>query len=225
MNIQAKLLCAVAMSGFAAFALSVPAQALTRRNAAPNTRLPRPPGRSAGRSGNDSAVRPNAAPTPRPPRPPLPYCAAPAPAAKEAKKEAAPAAARVAGRTAVYPNAASIRNTPRRVPARRGCTPCRSVQRHAQQRQWRPEVDHKRAAATANAPRSGRARPEAILPGAAGDTPAAPEYPSFAHDLVAKPHTPWRIMRRLRSAFRPTWRSVARACAGRVRETAGSGRR
>ena len=64
MTIQAKLLCAVAVSGFAAFAATAPAQALTRRNAVRNIRPPRPPARSTARSGTISA-KPNAVRTRR----------------------------------------------------------------------------------------------------------------------------------------------------------------
>ena len=108
MKIQAKLLCAVAVSGFAAFAAiragaGADRAGMQREISGRQDRR----ARSAARSGTTSA-RPNAAPTPRPPRPPLlPAAAAPAPAApKEAKKEAAPAAApALPAGPAVYPNA------------------------------------------------------------------------------------------------------------------------
>jgi hypothetical protein len=90
MTIQAKLLCAVAVSGFAAFAATAPAQALTTQECSAKYQAAKSAGTLAGQKWNDfrkaqcgADATPAAAPA-----------AAPAPAApKEAKKEAAPAAA------------------------------------------------------------------------------------------------------------------------------------
>jgi hypothetical protein len=105
MTIQAKILCAMAVSGFAAFAAMSPAQALTTQECSAKYQAAKAAGTLAGQKWNDfrkaqcgadAAAAPAAAPAP-----------APAPAApKEAKKEAAPAAApAVPSGPAVFPSA------------------------------------------------------------------------------------------------------------------------
>ncbi|MFL6840216.1 MAG: hypothetical protein ACJ8FZ_23325 [Bradyrhizobium sp.] len=104
MNIQAKLLCAVAVSAFAALAASAPAQALTTQECSAKYQAAKTAGTLGGQKWNDfrkaqcgAEATPAAAPS----------AVAPAPAApKQAKKEAAPAAAPAApSGPAVYPNA------------------------------------------------------------------------------------------------------------------------
>ena len=105
MTIQAKLLCAAAVTGFAAFVAIAPAQALTAQECSAKYQAAKKDGTLAGQKWNDfrkaqcgADATPAAAPT----------AAAPAPAApkKEAKKEAAPAAAPAApAGPAVFPNA------------------------------------------------------------------------------------------------------------------------
>jgi hypothetical protein len=93
MTIQAKLLCAVAVTGFAALSAVAPAQALTTQECSAKYQAAKAAGTLAGQKWNDfrkaqcgADATPVAAPLIPPP--------APAPAApKEAKKEAAPAAA------------------------------------------------------------------------------------------------------------------------------------
>src|ERR1700681_408324 len=89
MTIQAKLLCAVALTGFAALAAAAPAQALTTQECSAKYQAAKAAGTLGGqrwsdfRNANcaaDAAAAPAAAP-------------APPAAPKEAKKEAAPAAA------------------------------------------------------------------------------------------------------------------------------------
>src|ERR1700716_364988 len=104
MTIQAKILCAVAVSGFVAFAATSPVQALTTQECSAKYQAAKTAGTLAGQKWNDfrkancgadAAAMPAAAPA-----------AAPAPAPKEAKKEAAPAAAPAApSGPAVFPNA------------------------------------------------------------------------------------------------------------------------
>ena len=109
MKIQSKLLCAMAVSGFAAFAATAPAQALTAQECSAKYQAAKSAGTLGGQKWNDfrkaqcgADATPAAAPTAAPPA-----AAAPAPAApKEAKKEAAPAAAPAApSGPAVYPTA------------------------------------------------------------------------------------------------------------------------
>jgi hypothetical protein len=103
MTIQAKLLCAVAVTGFAALAASAPAQALTTQECSAKYQAAKAAGTLAGQKWNDfrkaqCAADAAAAPTAAAP-------AAPA-APKEAKKEAAPAAAPAApSGPAVFPSA------------------------------------------------------------------------------------------------------------------------
>jgi len=104
MTIQARILCAMAVSGFAALTATAPAQALTTQECSAKYQAAKTAGTLAGQKWNDfrkaqcgadAAAAPAATPA-----------AAPAPAApKEAKKEAAPAAAPAApSRPAVYPS-------------------------------------------------------------------------------------------------------------------------
>ena len=107
MTIQAKILCAVAVSGFVAFAATSPVQALTTQECSAKYQAAKTAGTLAGQKWNDfrkancgadATATPAAAPVAAP---------APAPAApKEAKKEAAPAAAPATpSGPAVFPNA------------------------------------------------------------------------------------------------------------------------
>ena len=106
MNIQAKLLCAVAVSGFAAFALSAPAQALTAQECSAKDQAAKTAGTLGGQKWNDFRKAQCGADATPAAAPAAPAAAAPAPAAKEAKKEAAPAAApALPAGPAVYPNA------------------------------------------------------------------------------------------------------------------------
>jgi hypothetical protein len=106
MTIQAKILCAVAVFGFVAFAATSPVQALTTQECSAKYQAAKTAGTLAGQKWNDfrkancgadAAATPAASPAAAP---------APAPAPKEAKKEAAPAAAPAApSGPAVFPNA------------------------------------------------------------------------------------------------------------------------
>jgi hypothetical protein len=94
MNIKAKLLCAAAATGFAAFAAIAPAQALSTQECSAKYQAAKAAGTLNGQKWNDfrkaqcgADATPAAAPVVAPAAP-----AAPA-APKEAKKEAAPAAA------------------------------------------------------------------------------------------------------------------------------------
>ncbi len=93
MTFRAKLLCAVAVSGFAAFAATAPAQALTTQECSAKYQAAKTAGTLNGQKWNDfrkAQCGADATPAPAAAAAPAP---APAPAAKEAKKEAAPAAA------------------------------------------------------------------------------------------------------------------------------------
>src|ERR1700694_5349346 len=106
MTFHAKLLCAVAVSGFAAAIATSPAQALTAQECSAKYQAAKTAGTLAGQKWNDfrkancgadATATPAAAPAAAP--------AAPA-APKEAKKEAAPAAAPAApSGPAVFPSA------------------------------------------------------------------------------------------------------------------------
>ena len=108
MTIQAKLLCAMAASGLAAFVMSAPAQALTAQECSAKYQAAKAGGTLNGQKWNDfrkaqcgAYATPAAAPAA-----PTAAAPAPAPAAKEAKKEAAPAAApALPAGPAVFPNA------------------------------------------------------------------------------------------------------------------------
>ena len=104
MNIQAKLLCTFAAAGFAAFALSAPAQALSMTECSAKYKAAKDAGTLNGQKWNDfrkancaadAAATPAAAPA-----------AAPAPAAAAAPKPAA-APAPISTGNAVFPSAVS----------------------------------------------------------------------------------------------------------------------
>ena len=113
MTIQAKLLCAVAVSGFAALAVTSPAQALTTQECSAKYQAAKAAGTLGGQKWNDfrkaqcgadATAAPAAAPAAAPGAPAAP--AAPKAAEAKAKKEAAPAAAPAApAGPAVYPSA------------------------------------------------------------------------------------------------------------------------
>jgi len=111
MKIQSKLFCAMALSGFAAFAATAPAQALTPQECSAKYQAAKSAGTLGGQKWNDfRKAQCGADATPAgaaAPAAPPPAAAAPAPAApKQAKKEAAPAAAPAApSGPAVYPTA------------------------------------------------------------------------------------------------------------------------
>jgi hypothetical protein len=109
MNIQAKLLCAVAAIGVAALTATAPAQALTTQECSAKYQAAKAAGTLGGQKWNDfrkaqcgadaAAATPAAAPAAAPATPAAP---------KEAKKEAAPAAAPAAPMpvgNAVFPTA------------------------------------------------------------------------------------------------------------------------
>jgi hypothetical protein len=106
MTIQAKLLCAVAVSGFAALTVTSPAQALTTQECSAKYQAAKAAGTLGGQKWNDfrkaqcgadAAAAPAAAPA---------APAAPKPAEAKPKKEAAPAAAPAApAGPAVFPSA------------------------------------------------------------------------------------------------------------------------
>jgi len=98
MTIKAKLLCAVAATGFAAFVVAAPAQALTSQECSAKYQAAKKDGSLGTQKWNDFRKAQCGADA-------TPAAAAPAPAApaKEAKKEAAPAAA--PSGPAVFPTA------------------------------------------------------------------------------------------------------------------------
>src|ERR1700681_2410617 len=107
MTIQAKLLCAVALTGCAALAAAAPAQALTTQECSAKYQAAKAAGTLGGQKWNDfrkaqCAADAAAAPADAP--------AAPA-APKEAKKEAAPAAAPAPAGNAVFPSAVDPKYT------------------------------------------------------------------------------------------------------------------
>jgi hypothetical protein len=112
MTIKAQLLCAIAVSGFAAFAATTPANALTNTECSAKYQAAKKDGTLNGMKWNDfrkaqcaADATPAAAPAAAAPAAPAP---APAPAATTtAKKEATPAAAPAAAPSgpAVYPSA------------------------------------------------------------------------------------------------------------------------
>jgi hypothetical protein len=110
MTFHAKLLCAVAVSGVAALAVTSPAQALTAQECSAKYQAAKTAGTLGGQKWNDfrkaqcgatAAAAPAAAPAATPGAPAAP--AAPKAAEAKGKKEAAPAAA-PAG-PAVFPSA------------------------------------------------------------------------------------------------------------------------
>jgi hypothetical protein len=107
MTIQAKLLCAVAASGLAAFVATAPAQALTTQECSAKYQAAKTAGTLGGQKWNDFRKAQCGADATPAAAPAAPTAAAPAPApAKKEAKEAAPAAAPAApSGPAVYPNA------------------------------------------------------------------------------------------------------------------------
>jgi hypothetical protein len=110
MTIQAKLLCAVAVSGFAAFAAVAPAQALSTQECSAKYQAAKTAGTLNGQKWNDfrkaecsAEATPAAAPAAAAPAAPAEPKAAEAKPKKE--KAAAPAAAPVAVGNAVFPSA------------------------------------------------------------------------------------------------------------------------
>ena len=107
MTIQAKLLCTLAVTGFAALALAAPAQALTMQECSAKYKAAKDAGTLNGQKWNDfrkancaadAAATPAAAPAPAP--------AAPKEVAAKPKKEAAPMAAPMAtSGSATFPSA------------------------------------------------------------------------------------------------------------------------
>src|SRR5438876_6884770 len=100
MTIQAKLLCAVAVSGFAALAVTSPAQALTTQECSAKYQAAKAAGTLGGQKwkdfrkaqcGVDATAAPAAAPAAAPGAPAT--SAAPKPTEANAKKEATTAAA------------------------------------------------------------------------------------------------------------------------------------
>jgi|SRR6516162_8496033 len=103
MTFQARLLCAAAAAGFAAFAVAAPAQALTTQECSAKYQAAKAAGTLGGQKWNDfrkAQCGADATPAPTAAAP-----AAPAPTAAKPKKEAAPAAAPAAVGNAVFPNA------------------------------------------------------------------------------------------------------------------------
>ena len=109
MKIQSKLFCAMALSGFAAFAATAPAQALTAQECSAKYQAAKSAGTLGGQKWNDfrkAQCGADATPAPTAAAPAAPAPAAPKEATKQAKKEAAPAAAPAApSGPAVFPNA------------------------------------------------------------------------------------------------------------------------
>jgi hypothetical protein len=110
MTFQAKLLCAAAVAGFAAFAATAPAQALTTQECSAKYQAAKTAGTLNGQKWNDfrkAQCGADATPAPAAAAPAAP--AAPAPTAEaKPKKEAAPAAPTLppaATGNAVFPNA------------------------------------------------------------------------------------------------------------------------
>jgi hypothetical protein len=101
MTNQAKLLCAVAVSGFVALIAAAPAQALTTQECSAKYQAAKKDGTLAGMKWNDfRKAQCGADATPAAAAP----AAAPAAEPKQAKKEAAPAPAPAAAGNAVYPS-------------------------------------------------------------------------------------------------------------------------
>ena len=100
MTFKAKLLCAVAMSGFAAFAATVPAQALTTQECSAKYQAAKTAGSLNGQKWNDfrkAQCGADAATAPAAPAAPKEA------AAKPKKPEAAPAAAPMPSGPAIFP--------------------------------------------------------------------------------------------------------------------------
>src|SRR5436190_12589112 len=91
MNLQAKILCAFAVSAFAALTATSSAQALTAQECSAKYQAAKTAGTLAGQKWNDFRKAQCGADATPVAAPAAPAAAAPAPAApKEAKKEAAP---------------------------------------------------------------------------------------------------------------------------------------
>jgi len=105
MTIKAKLLCAVAASGFAAFAATAPAQALTTQECSAKYQAAKTAGSLNGQKWNDfRKAQCGADVTAAPAAAPVAAPAAPAAPKEAAKKpEAAPAAAPVPSGPAMFP--------------------------------------------------------------------------------------------------------------------------
>jgi hypothetical protein len=104
MTIQAKILCAIAVSGFAAFAATSSAQALTTQECSAKYQAAKAAGTLGGQKWNDFRKAQCGADATAAPAAAAPAAAPTAP--KEAKKEAVPAAAPAApAGPAVFPSA------------------------------------------------------------------------------------------------------------------------
>ncbi|ODM71918.1 hypothetical protein [Bradyrhizobium elkanii] len=107
MTIQTRLLCVIAVSGFAAFAASAPAQALTAQECSAKYQAAKSAGTLGGQKWNDfrkAQCGADATPAAAPAAPP-PAAAAPAPAAPKEAKQAPAAAPAAPSGSAVFPNA------------------------------------------------------------------------------------------------------------------------
>ncbi|GEC59569.1 MULTISPECIES: hypothetical protein [Bradyrhizobium] len=107
MTIQTRLLCVIAVSGFAAFAASAPAQALTAQECSAKYQAAKSAGTLGGQKWNDfrkAQCGADATPAAAPAAPP-PAAAAPAPAAPKEAKQAPAAAPAAPSGPAVFPNA------------------------------------------------------------------------------------------------------------------------
>ena len=105
MSFKSGLLCAIALSGFAAFAATAPANALTTQECSAKYQAAKKDGTLNGQKWNDFRKAQCAADA-APAAAPAAAAPAPAPAATAAKKEAAPpAAAPMPMGNAVFPNA------------------------------------------------------------------------------------------------------------------------
>jgi len=109
MTFRAGLLCAAAISGFAAFAVSAPAQALTMQECSAKYKAAKDAGTLNGQKWNDfrkAQCAADATPAATTAAPAAPAAPATPPPATTAKKEAAPAAAPAApSGPAIFPNA------------------------------------------------------------------------------------------------------------------------
>jgi hypothetical protein len=109
MTIQAKLLCAAAISGFAAFAVISPAQALSTQECSAKYQAAKTAGTLNGQKWNDfrkAQCSADATPAAAPPAAaPAPAPAPAAPKAAEAKPAPAPAPMAMPAGNAVFPNA------------------------------------------------------------------------------------------------------------------------
>jgi|SRR6185437_8509928 hypothetical protein len=104
MSFKSGLLCAIALSGFAAFAATAPANALTTQECSAKYQAAKKDGTLGSMKWNDFRKAQCAADA-APAAAPAAAAPAPAPAATAAKKEAAPAAAPMPMGNAVFPNA------------------------------------------------------------------------------------------------------------------------